>query len=93
VGTRRRRAKALRRRATQRSFEYSRQWNVTPQQNTIVDSMQGKQALQTRASTTHAQAWARHVQASVGHARTKGTRRQGHGARKQGNDTRTQRAL
>jgi len=48
------------------------------QQNTHVDSMHGKQAWQTRASTTHAQ---------------KSTRRQGHRVRKQGKDTRTQRAL
>jgi len=58
-----------------RFLEYSRQCNVAPQQNTNVDSMQGKQAWQTRANTLHAQAWAKYMQAGAGHARTKGTRK------------------
>ena len=45
-----------------RSLEYSRQYNIAPQQNANADSMQVKQAWQTRANTLHAQAWARQVQ-------------------------------
>jgi len=46
-----------------RSLEYSRQCNVAPQQNSNLDSVQGKQAWQTRANRTHAQAWAMHLHA------------------------------
>jgi len=33
-----------------RSLKYSRQWNVAPQQNTNVNSVQGKQVWQTHAN-------------------------------------------
>jgi len=55
--------------------------------------VQGKQAWQICANSTHSQTWARQVQAGARHARTKGTCRWWHGARKHGKDMRTQRAL
>jgi len=73
-----------------RSLVYSCQWNVAPQQNTNVNSMQenkhGKHA-QTEPTRRHGQGTCRQVPGmSARRARTPG-------ARKQGTDTRTQRAL